>query len=44
MLTVKEMGVCEKFLELQVPGVTTISVEPMTFERLANQRKGVHEY
>ena len=29
MLTMKEMGAHEKFLELQVPGVITISTKPM---------------
>ena len=44
VLAVKEIGAREKFLELQVPGVITISTEPMSFKHLANQKKGAYEY
>ena len=37
IFAVKEMGAREKFLELQVPGVTTISAELVSQQHLANQ-------
>ena len=44
ILTVKEIGAGEKFGELQVPGVSTISAEPMSVKRQANQKKWSYEY
>ena len=39
VIAVKEMSAREKFGELQVPGVSTISAEPMSVKRRANQKK-----
>ena len=38
------MSAWEKFHELRVPGVITISAEPMSVKRWANQKKWSYEY
>ena len=39
IIAVKEMSAREWFGGLQVPGVSTISAEPMSIKRRASQRK-----